>query len=73
MAKEQKWSKHHRKPRSIGGKNNPENISMVPVREHRLWHAQFYNMTAEETFNQINRVWFDPAYTIILVKNYDHK
>jgi hypothetical protein len=59
-------NRHHRKPKSIGGNGKKENISLVDSGRHILWHALFRNMTAEEIFNEINKVWLDPDYYIVL-------
>lgn len=36
-----KLTKHHRKPRNIGGSDKPINISMVPGDRHEAWHVLF--------------------------------
>jgi hypothetical protein len=61
-------SKHHRKPRSLGGNNDPQNISYVDIKKHRLWHSLFCNYTPEQIFDEINKIWLDPAYQIKLEK-----
>lgn len=45
---------HHRRPCSLGGPNNPTNISYVPPKLHRAWHILFGNMNAEQICNKIN-------------------
>ena len=62
-------SRHHRKPRSIGGTDEPRNVSVIQTRKHELWHALFQNLDAEEIFFQINELFLDPDYKIFLVKN----
>ena len=36
-------TKHHRKPESLGGRNNKGNLSFVPHFRHKAWHTLFYN------------------------------
>lgn len=57
--------KHHRKPRSIGGKNTDENISLVNKIQHRSWHNLFKNKTPQEIARLINTFWLDPDYEFI--------
>ncbi len=60
-------SRHHRKPRSIGGSNEPPNTVKVPHHKHEAWHILFKNMTAQQIFEEINNIWIDPDYKIALV------
>lgn len=57
---------HHRKPRSLGGKDNDENMSHVSVSKHRAWHNLFKNYSAEQIVKIINDIWIDPEYKLIL-------
>lgn len=61
-----RFSRHHRRCRSHGGSSEPDNISIVDQYRHNFWHAMFRNMTPEQIFDEINEVWIDPAYQIIL-------
>ena len=61
-------SRHHRKPRSLGGKrfvNRHKNISLVSVTLHRAWHALFLNLSAQEICAIINEVWLNPEYKFV--------
>lgn len=40
-------TKHHRKPKSLGGRRTKENTSIVPRREHAAWHKLFDNYSAQ--------------------------
>ena len=40
-------TKHHRRPKSLGGKRTKENTSIVPRREHAAWHKLFDNYSAQ--------------------------
>lgn len=68
------YNRHHRKPKSAGGTFvDPINQSIVPVREHVLFHQLF---GAGSDFDRIlrvfNNVWFDPDYELIIVKREKH-
>ena len=60
-------NRHHRRPRSQKGSGAPRNISRVSVLKHIAWHDLFGNMTAEEIVEEINRVWLDPDFFMVLV------
>jgi hypothetical protein len=59
--------RHHRKPSSIGGKNDNNNISIVNQKQHRAWHILFRNKTAPEIAALINEFWIDPDYVIVVI------
>jgi hypothetical protein len=61
-------NRHHRRPRSRGGRTTPDNISFVPVVKHMLWHEMWGNMLPDEICARINEVWLDPAYKFVCVK-----
>lgn len=61
------YDKHHRLPRSRGGKNNHENISVVPRDLHIAWHKLVGNMTAQEAAKMLSDTWIDPDYYLIAV------
>lgn len=61
-------TKHHRKPKSLGGTNAKENISVVPDHHHRAWHLLFRQGDPEYVAMVINRTWIDPEYKIVVVK-----
>lgn len=60
-----KLTKHHRKPKSIGGSNKAYNISRVPRGQHESWHNLFGNKTVPEIVAILNEVWIDPNYKLI--------
>jgi len=60
-----KNTKHHRKPRSLGGTNFQDNISHVPQDQHTAWHNLFGNMSATQIASQLG-VLFD-GYVFIAV------
>lgn len=67
MKREREMDIHHRKPRSLGGKNNPENLSEVPITEHRAWHTLFKNFGPIVIAAIINAAWLDPAWRMVTV------
>ena len=60
---------HHRCPKSKGGKNNPENLSMIPEKQHRGWHTLFHNYTPDVIARIINNVYLDPNYKLLALRN----
>jgi hypothetical protein len=59
---------HHRKPRSIGGRNEPRNRVLLPCKKHDAWHLLFANFTPERIAEEINRLYLDPDYVIVARK-----
>lgn len=66
MSKRDRNSRHHRKPKKLGGKSEPENISIVPHKLHQAWHTMFGCMKPNEIIDQINRIWIDPNFKLLL-------
>ena len=62
-----KLTRHHRLPTSIGGSDDPANISMVSETKHQAWHTLFQNKSAIEICKEINEVWLDPKYELVIV------
>lgn len=60
-------TKHHRKPRSIGGTDCTENISYVPVKQHRAWHHLVGNMSAPQIAIRLGTLF--PNYYFLAVPN----
>lgn len=58
---------HHRRPRSRGGGNNPENLSGVPVNYHQAWHKLFANLSPQEIAAIINDCWLDPDFYFVTI------
>lgn len=75
MAKDERLkrnNRHHRLPRSRGGKNNPDNISIVKQDVHRAYHLMFGNATPEELAAILNLTWIDPDKKLVVVENEDY-
>ena len=61
-------SRHHRCPRSLGGRSLAKNISKVCSIQHKSWHNLFANYTPQRICRIINKVWIDPSWKFICVK-----
>jgi len=66
--KRPKDSRHHRCPKSLGGGDEPKNISMVSEKAHQSWHYLAVNYTPEQIAKIITDVWLDPAWKMIAVR-----
>lgn len=51
---------HHRRPRSLGGSGNLDNISYVPSHNHKCWHVLFGNFNAFQIALWLNHSSFVP-------------
>lgn len=60
--------RHHRRPRSIGGTNAGNNISLVHRDEHMAWHRLFKNFSAQAIAEIISSTWLDPKYKMLSVR-----
>lgn len=66
-------TKHHRKPRSLGGTSDSANISWVSNFQHQGWHAVASNHTAPTIAHLLNEKFLDPEYKFICVRSEDYK
>jgi len=55
-------TRHHRRPKSIGGSDQDWNISVLPEKLHNSWHFLFENMSAFEICKVINEKYLDTRY-----------
>ena len=53
------YTRHHLLPRSMGGKDDEDNIVMLPENVHNAWHLLFANKPPEKVAEIINK-WFIP-------------
>lgn len=58
-------TKHHRKPRSLQGSHEQDNISYVRTNKHSAWHLLFGNYTPEMIAKIITSVWLDPEFKMV--------
>jgi hypothetical protein len=63
-----KLTHHHRKPKSLGGIREPRNTSLIPPKKHQAWHLLFSNYAPERIVEEINRLYLDPDYRLIVVR-----
>ncbi len=61
-------TKHHRKPRSVGGTSNHGNISMVTKKEHQAYHVLFSNKNPQEVARILTKKWIDHEWCLIACK-----
>jgi hypothetical protein len=64
----QEMTKHHRKPKSKGGSDAPENISIVPKKKHAYFHALFGTKSPQQIADYLTNVWIDSSFKIIAIK-----
>lgn len=61
-------TRHHRKPKSLGGTGDPRNIVRLPAKKHAAWHLLFRNLPAERIAEEINRWYIDPDYQLLVMR-----
>ena len=61
-------TKHHRKPRSLGGKTTERNISILSQTKHEAWHTLFQNYSPNEIAYLINTIYLDPDFVFVCVE-----
>jgi len=59
-------NRHHRKARSLGGTNHPDNISVVPERKHAAYHLLFNEGNIAHVVKVLNSTWIDPEYELVI-------
>lgn len=68
-----KWklTRHHRKPRCQGGKNDKGNISKVPTNKHEAYHLLFREGDPSYIAQVLTDTWIDTDYVMIAVRKSD--
>ena len=61
-------TRHHRKPKSLGGGRSKRNISLLPNKKHVAWHILFENWPAHKIAEEINQKFIDPDYQLVIVR-----
>ena len=61
-----RYTTHHRKPRSIGGTSDPRNLVRISEKKHAAWHLLFRNLEPDEIAYQINRFYLDPDFEFVV-------
>lgn len=59
-------NRHHRLPKSRGGKTNRKNCCKICARRHFFWHCLFGNMTGEEIMYEVNSTMLDPRFKLTI-------
>jgi hypothetical protein len=62
--------RHHRRPRSRGGTDHPDNISIVRRADHKAYHRLFGNMLADEIAAMLTDTWIDSDYYLVAVRRH---
>jgi hypothetical protein len=55
-------SRHHRKAKALGGKNDERNISVVNSGKHKAFHLLFKEGNPFYIKRMLNEIWLDPEY-----------
>lgn len=65
--KKRDMDRHHRLPRTRGGSNSANNISIVERKLHQAWHQLVGNMNAKETAKMLSDTWIDANYYLVAI------
>ena len=66
----ERTSLHHKKPQSLGGTDEPRNLSRLPISRHQAWHVLFSNFTPERIAQEINKRYLDPDFEFIVIERH---
>jgi len=71
--KKKHMDRHHRRAQSLflpgeKGKDDPRNISVVPVELHRAYHRLFRNFDPQQVAELLTRDWIDADWVLIAQK-----
>lgn len=67
--KEREYDVHHRKPKCLGGSDEPSNLSRVLLTKHRAFHQLFgHGGDVRLIAKQLNDIWLDPKYQFVVVE-----
>lgn len=61
-------TRHHRKPRKLGGTSEARNISHITREKHEAWHLLVNHQDIHEICRIINETFIDPDYLLVPVK-----
>ena len=59
-------TKHHLFPKSLGGRNDADNISFVNAKAHEAWHTLFWNLNVYQIACEINKHWIPKEYEFVV-------
>lgn len=60
-------TKHHRRPKSKGGKDLDHNISYIPEKLHNAYHYLFCNYNPDKVAEILTEHYIDPDYAMVAV------
>jgi len=63
-----KFTKHHRKPKSLGGTGEPRNVVWLPNKKHEAFHLLFSNKTPQEIADEMTRFYLDPDFVMVAMR-----
>ena len=66
-------SRHHRRPRFLGGTSDERNITILPTNKHRAWHLLFRDFSPERIAQEINERFLDPDFEMVVVRTSGYK
>ena len=66
-----KYTKHHRLPKAVGGSRSKRNIMDIFDHIHRAWHTLFGEMTPSKILHRIVSHWFDIEPTAEMIDMFD--
>lgn len=61
-----KKTKHHRRPRVLGGNGEKRNISIVPDHLHKAYHLLFGEGNPHRIAYLLNEYYIDPDYEVVI-------
>ena len=59
---------HHKRPRSLFGTNEPNNLIYIKATHHTAWHTLFKNFGPHRIAKLINKLYLDPDYEFVVVE-----
>lgn len=62
------YTRHHRRPVSLGGSSDSHNIIWLPANKHRSWHALVANMSPQEIAKELSDKYLDPDWQLIAIR-----
>lgn len=63
-------TRHHRKPRKLGGKSSKGNISLISREKHEAWHLLVNHQDIHEIARILSDTYIDPDYVLVPIKKW---
>ena len=61
-------TRHHRKPRKLGGTSDARNISLITREKHEAYHLLVNHQDVHEICRILNESFIDPDYLLVPVR-----